>query len=134
MSSTLESGVPHSAPVAMSGASVSPSRAADAGINPYFPANPHAAAEAAEGVKRRPTISTPIPIPKKAKEEPAKAAVPEKVQAPAEPNVAAVGAPGEMSEDGLVNVPIQWTGGGKVVYVTGNFADNWKGRIKLKRR
>ncbi|WRT65191.1 uncharacterized protein IL334_002134 [Kwoniella shivajii] len=36
-------------------------------------------------------------------------------------------------DDGLVNVPIHWTQGGKTVFVTGNFADNWKGRIKLQR-
>lgn len=35
--------------------------------------------------------------------------------------------------DGLVDVPIQWTGGGRTVYVTGNFADNWRGRIKLRK-
>ncbi|KAK4684114.1 5'-AMP-activated protein kinase, regulatory beta subunit, partial [Tremellales sp. Uapishka_1] len=37
------------------------------------------------------------------------------------------------ARDGLVNVPIHWLGGGRVVYVAGNFADNWKGRIKLTR-
>jgi hypothetical protein len=30
-------------------------------------------------------------------------------------------------------VPIQWNGGGKQVYVTGNFADNWRGRIRLRK-
>jgi hypothetical protein len=35
--------------------------------------------------------------------------------------------------DGLVDVPIQWNGGGKNVYVTGNFAENWRGRVKLKK-
>lgn len=35
--------------------------------------------------------------------------------------------------DGLVDVPVQWNGGGKNVYVTGNFADNWRGRIKLRK-
>ncbi|RSH88191.1 uncharacterized protein EHS24_000721 [Apiotrichum porosum] len=42
---------------------------------------------------------------------------------------ATVGAP----SDGMVDVPVQWNGGGKAVYVTGNFADNWRGRIKLKK-
>ncbi len=36
--------------------------------------------------------------------------------------------------DGLVSVPISWTGGGKTVYVTGNFANNWKDRFKLNKR
>lgn len=42
------------------------------------------------------------------------------------------GAPGT-EDDGLVDVPIQWTGGGRTVLVTGNFADNWRGRIKLRK-
>jgi hypothetical protein len=33
----------------------------------------------------------------------------------------------------MVDVPIQWNSGGKQVYVTGNFADNWRGRIKLRK-
>ncbi|WWC87329.1 uncharacterized protein L201_002218 [Kwoniella dendrophila CBS 6074] len=41
--------------------------------------------------------------------------------------------PIQPTDDGMVNVPIHWTQGGKTVYVTGNFADNWKGRIKLHR-
>lgn len=41
---------------------------------------------------------------------------------------------GTAANDGLVDVPIQWNGGGKNVYVTGNFADKWRGRIKLKKR
>jgi hypothetical protein len=36
--------------------------------------------------------------------------------------------------DGMVSVPISWQGTAKTVYVTGSFADNWKGRIKLSRR
>ncbi|WOO77890.1 5'-AMP-activated protein kinase subunit beta [Vanrija pseudolonga] len=40
---------------------------------------------------------------------------------------------GTAANDGLVDVPIQWNGGGKNVYVTGNFADKWRGRIKLKK-
>ncbi|KAL7423316.1 galactose metabolism-related protein [Cryptotrichosporon argae] len=37
----------------------------------------------------------------------------------------------ERVADGMVDVPITWNGGGKNVYVTGNFASNWKDRIKL---
>ena len=40
----------------------------------------------------------------------------------------------EELNDGLVNVPVQWTGGGKLVFVTGNFANNWKDRFKLNKR
>jgi hypothetical protein len=55
------------------------------------------------------------------------------------PTTAAPTPPSRMStekldeEDGLVNVPVQWNGGGKNVFVTGNFADNWKARIRLKK-
>lgn len=48
------------------------------------------------------------------------------------PPVAAEEAAGS-ANDGLVDVPVQWNGGGKNVYVTGNFAENWRGRIKLKK-
>lgn len=55
--------------------------------------------------------------------------------AAATPGVSGVDEAGAASgkSDGLVDVPIQWNGGGKNVYVTGNFADNWRGRVKLKK-
>lgn len=48
------------------------------------------------------------------------------------PDEVSVG-PAPQEKDGLVDVPVQWNGGGKQVYVTGNFADNWRGRIKLRK-
>ena len=38
---------------------------------------------------------------------------------------------GSESDDGAVNVPITWTGGGKTVMIAGNFSDNWRGRIPM---
>lgn len=76
--------------------------------NPYFPASPSGRRAGA------PPLVVAIPATPPPKEpEPKKAALP---------------------DDGLVDVPVQWTGGGKAVYVTGNFADNWRSRIKLKKR
>lgn len=37
----------------------------------------------------------------------------------------------ESENDGAVNVPITWTGGGKTVMIAGNFSDNWRGRIPM---
>ncbi|WWC67506.1 uncharacterized protein I206_101414 [Kwoniella pini CBS 10737] len=103
--------------------------------NPYFPTT--AAQEAA-------AKSIPIPIPGKELPPPLGKPAglspppPTKAPTPLPPNASAT-QQGEQStplqpvDDGLVNVPVHWTGGGKTVYVTGNFADNWKGRIKLHR-
>ncbi|BEI80693.1 hypothetical protein CcaverHIS002_0112220 [Cutaneotrichosporon cavernicola] len=52
---------------------------------------------------------------------------------PAPPVSAAGTDDAKAKRDGLVDVPIQWNGGGRNVYVTGNFADNWRGRVKLKK-
>lgn len=54
---------------------------------------------------------------------------------PPPPTVSATPQPSgtQGEDDGLVDVPIQWTGGGRTVLVTGNFADNWRGRIKLRK-
>ena len=37
----------------------------------------------------------------------------------------------EAEDDGAVNVPITWTGGGRTVMIAANFADNWRGRIPM---
>lgn len=39
--------------------------------------------------------------------------------------------PSESDDTGMVTVPIHWIGGGKVVMLAGNFANNWKGRIPM---
>jgi hypothetical protein len=128
---------PRTAPVSMPDASVSPSRAADSATNPYFPAT---------GRDGSPLRAAPIPIPGKGDMTPVQKGKIEPLQTtgltPPPPTVAPT--PPSRQEgraetplepdDGLVNVPIQWVGGGKNVYVTGNFAENWKGRIKLRRR
>ncbi|ORY24883.1 5'-AMP-activated protein kinase beta subunit, interation domain-domain-containing protein [Naematelia encephala] len=130
--SRLDSPVPapRTAPVTMPNASVSPSRAT-AAENPYFPTVPHTSSQARDTSPLR-----PIPVPSKdTTTDTTKAAgvdAPPPTIAPTPPSRVSEEQVGDM-QDGLVNVPIQWTGGGKVVYVAGNFADNWKGRIKLKR-
>ncbi|CAD6588075.1 MAG: hypothetical protein TREMPRED_004930, partial [Tremellales sp. Tagirdzhanova-0007] len=130
---------PKTAPGAVRYTSVSPTRMQEGAINPYFPANPPVV------TRTKPREASPRGV------EPV--SIPSKTEAPVlgldinESKSASVVAaslstgtsplPSNESEDepndGLVNVPVQWTGSGKVVYVTGNFADNWKGRIQLKR-
>nr|WVH01981.1 glycogen recognition site of AMP-activated protein kinase [Naematelia aurantialba] len=121
---------PRTAPVTMSNASVSPSRATGS-ENPYFPTIAHTPSHTRETSPLR-----PIPLPtREGLTEASKAAgldAPPPTVAPTPPSRVSDDHIGDM-QDGLVNVPIQWTGGGKTVYVTGNFADNWKGRIKLRR-
>ncbi len=145
--SKLESSVPapKTAPISMRHASVSPTRLRDADINPYFPVNPpsisptkprEASPRGAEPIPIHAKIEAP-PIEPPRKElssilAPAIESIPPTVTATPPSQISHDEA--EESNDGLVSVPVQWTGGGKVVYVTGNFADNWKGRIKLKRR
>ena len=142
VSTSEEKNVPASetAPGAMRHTSISPTRAQEPASNPYFPAHP-------------PLVTRPKP--REASPRGVEAApIPIKSDAPIlglnineskSPSVVAASLstgtsplPSNASEDepndGLVNVPVQWTGSGKVVYVTGNFADNWKGRIQLKRR
>ncbi|WVW78920.1 hypothetical protein I302_100883 [Kwoniella bestiolae CBS 10118] len=123
---------PRSAPIAMPNTNLHsrPPQAED--NNPYFPTT---AAQDAAAKK-----SIPIPIPGKEARStvtgqtglspppPTKAPTPLPPPATAESQQ-----PIQPTDDGMVNVPIHWTGGGKNVYVTGNFADNWKGRIKLHR-
>ncbi|WVQ97490.1 hypothetical protein IAU59_004604 [Kwoniella sp. CBS 9459] len=137
---------PRSAPIAMPNTNVQTrhqqqqqSQPNNENNNPYFPST--AAQDAVASAKQ--TKSIPIPIPSSVTGQPVadgrytasegtrkpqgglSPPPPTKVPTPsaAQPDV----------DDGLVNVPIQWNGGGKTVYVTGNFADNWKGRIKLHR-
>ncbi|WVQ83880.1 hypothetical protein IAT38_006024 [Cryptococcus sp. DSM 104549] len=115
-----------------------------ANVNPYFPST--AAAE--EGQRAAASRAVPIPIPGSQSVRPQGIEPPPNTVAPTPPrggwDTAAAGAgdsgavagpgagPGEV-QDGMVNVPITWTGGGKVVSVTGNFADNWKTHIPLQR-
>ena len=144
--SKLDSSVPapKTAPIAVRQSSVSPTRLREASINPYFPVNPPPASPAkpreivpqgADSINLLRNLEAPIEPPTKKLTPPHAPEV-----EPAPPPVAPT-PPSQTSQegeeepnDGLVNVPVQWTGGGKVVYVTGNFVDNWKGRIKLKRR
>ena len=127
---------PRTAPVTMPYASVSPTRTSEGTVNPYFPTSPIQPAS--------PATAVPIAIP--GKEPPTSPTRNEEAHhrgtEPPPPTVAS--SPPRLGKDatemdrephdGLVNVPIQWNGGGKSVFVTGNFADNWKGRIKLKKR
>jgi len=134
---------PKTAPMPMRQSSVSPTRLREAAVKPYFPALPpptspkprEASPRGADPILIPRNLEAPIEPPTK---EPSSAHAPE-----VEPTLPS-GEPtppshenqdgDEELNDGLVNVPVQWTGGGKMVFVTGNFADNWKGRIKLKRR
>ncbi|WWD21906.1 hypothetical protein CI109_106394 [Kwoniella shandongensis] len=129
-----------SAPVSMPNTNVSAAQTQT--NNPYFPST--AEQNAITQTQQYPTRAIPIPIPGKdlkyGSEGMKKTIVagvtppPTAVPTPPPANDGAAQPPTqESSNDGMVNVPIQWNGGGKVVYVTGNFADNWKGRIKLHR-
>jgi len=104
----------------------SPSKLKEVSNNPYFPAGNSNEVSPSRGRQTSPRRSLDVQIPPP----------PSKSPTPLPPVSAS---PRELSQDedmkdGLVAVPVQWTGGGKVVYVTGNFADNWKGRIKLRKR
>ncbi|KAK6904190.1 hypothetical protein I203_107706 [Kwoniella mangroviensis CBS 8507] len=124
---------PRSAPIAMPNTNVQ-SRLATEENNPYFPTT---AAQDAATVRK-----TPLPIPIPGKETPQTQPLGRPTGlSPPPPTKAPTPLPATTeqqqalapTDDGMVNVPIHWTGGGKNVYVTGNFADNWKGRIKLHR-
>jgi 5'-AMP-activated protein kinase regulatory beta subunit len=78
-------------------------------VNPYFPSSPAKPTKA--------PVYT-VPAPRRVTESQSDYSTPHT----------------EVPDDGMVDVPIQWSGGGKTVLVTGNFADNWAGRIKLKKR
>lgn len=142
--SKMESGQgPMSAPVHMPNASVSPTRASASTENPYFPSAPAPKAEEAAATK-----ALPIPIPGKTApggeqqrpttqiSTPPRAATspPPSTVAPTPAEPRPTEGEDEQPNDGLVAVPIQWTQGGKEVYVTGTFADNWKGRVELRKR
>ncbi|WWC59004.1 uncharacterized protein I303_101550 [Kwoniella dejecticola CBS 10117] len=131
---------PRSAPIAMPNTNIQHRDREANDSNPYFPTT---AAQDAAAAK-----SIPIPIPGKDLPLPAPSGSsrptglspppPTKAPTPLPPNAGATTAaageqPLQPVDDGMVNVPVHWTGGGKTVYVTGNFADNWKGRIKLHR-
>jgi 5'-AMP-activated protein kinase regulatory beta subunit len=34
-------------------------------------------------------------------------------------------------DDGMVAVPVQWSGAGKAVFLAGDFADDWKAKIAM---
>lgn len=97
--------------------------------NPYFPSSPPQSSP----TKRK---ILPISIPGRGSSPARKVDQPQEGTEPPPPTVAPT-PPSRVSreklDDGLVNVPITWNGGGKTVFVTGNFADNWKGRIKLNK-
>ena len=89
----------------------------------YFPST--STQSQAGGISTSPAKAAPIPIPGKG--DPTTS-----VSTPVPPPPAPTPPSPELEpNDGLVNVPIQWSGSGKTVFVAGNFADNWKGRIKL---
>ena len=98
------------------------------GDNPYFPSTP---------VESSPTRRKILPISIPGRESSPARRV-DRSQEGTEPTPSVAPTPPsrvsrEKLDDGLVNVPISWVGGGKTVFVTGNFADNWKGRIKLEK-
>lgn len=130
---------------------------AGAPVNPYFPSSPPAAAASTSpsrirnpfshkppasgpvaippnGVGRSTSLSRPSGSPSKQLNNGTEPPPPSTAPTPPPPSVSEYTTETEGENDGLVKVPIQWNGGGKNVFVTGNFADNWKGRIKLKRR
>ncbi|RXK42086.1 hypothetical protein M231_00443 [Tremella mesenterica] len=138
--SKLDANAPMSAPVVMPNPSVSPSRATPTSDNPFFPTSPLSKDSDGRGVS--PNRAMPIPIPGKGTEGSVRKSqmanltpprsgmtAPEKstTQTPSEP------VEEEQANDGLVAVPIQWTQGGRKVFVTGTFADNWKNRIPLRK-
>lgn len=97
-------------------------------VNPYFPSSP---SKSASSSPRRSSVA-PIPIPGR----PPVIHVDSHGATPPQRTGVPTPAPGgrvEEQGDGLVGVPISWQGTAKTVYVTGSFADNWKGRIKLNR-
>ncbi|OCF34015.1 hypothetical protein I316_04361 [Kwoniella heveanensis BCC8398] len=146
---SVSSAPPRSAPIAMPNTNVQSrqqqGQPSDEN-NPYFPST--AAQDAVASAKQPKSI--PIPIPStSAKQQPVdgrhaaseESRQPQGGLSPPPPTKVPTPQPREVgatasqvdADDGLVNVPVQWNGGGKTVYVTGNFADNWKGRIKLHR-
>lgn len=122
---------PRSMPIPGTGGMASPR---GGNVNPYFPSSP----QKSTGSSTRRASVAPIPIPISGR--PANANVDSHGASPPPNTVAPTpgggGGGGRVDEqgDGLVAVPINWQGTAKTVYVTGSFADNWKGRIKLNRR
>ncbi|ODN88492.1 hypothetical protein L198_06764 [Cryptococcus wingfieldii CBS 7118] len=105
-------------------------------VNPYFP-DPYGVQDPTAGT--HPSKAVPIPIPGK---EPPRAE-PQEVPLP-RPQVAEhdsgppvqqgfTEGPVEEKGDGLVDVPIQWNGGGRNVYVAGTWEGGWANRIKLRK-
>lgn len=129
----------------------SPARIHESSNNPYFPSTQaqESAQRAAAGSAALPA-SIPIPIPlgkgteRRVDVRPADGSVstPPSRTDPSPAGRADAGAAGDVpgsaapgpEGDGLVNVPIQWVGGGREVFVAGNFANKWNDRIKLKKR
>ena len=128
---------PRTAPVGMPNASVSPTRAADGSVNPYFPNDPpetsptRSKASPARPVNIPGRMGLGSPVRKTDSTANTGTEPPPTSIAPTPPS--RVSREKLEEDDGLVSVPIQWNGGGRTVAVTGNFADNWKGRIKLKK-
>ena len=141
---------PRTAPINM------PSTAAAADANPYFPNSPPLA-EAPKAVslaaspesRGRTRMAAPIAIPGRKpamSQSPPIEGTPLTGTMPPPPTVAPSPPPPlraagsempiteeEGSGEGLVSVPVRWEGGGKSVYVTSDFADNWKKRIKMNK-
>lgn len=103
-------------------------------VNPYFP-DPYGVHDpSARNVK-----AIPIPIPGKdrARDPPQIQQAAAQAQAQSKPSDLGAIVPVQeegLKDDGLVDVPIQWNGGGRNVYVAGTWDGGWAKRIKLHRR
>lgn len=103
-------------------------------VNPYFP-DPYGVHDpSARNVK-----AIPIPIPGKdrTRDQPQVQQAAAQAQAQSKPSDLGAIVPVQeegLKDDGLVDVPIQWNGGGRNVYVAGTWDGGWAKRIKLRRR
>ena len=84
---------------------------------------------------RKPVMSQSPPI---GGTPPTGTAPPPPTVAPSPPAPRPVGSEMPIAEEegtgeGLVSVVVRWEGGGKSVYVTSDFADNWKKRMKMNK-
>ena len=131
---------PQTAPINMPSSS-------KAETNPYFPSSPPrssppprvAMSPDGRGRKTSPKRQDPVDIPATQNDglkpvlEPAAQVIPPAPRFSETSDKFAPTDDGEMGF-GLVSVPLRWDGGGKNVYVTGNFANNWKNRFKLQKK